>query len=222
MMTTAKQTKKQLVAENAEALKAMSVAELTQFGRDHGCDSRAGFAAYKKALAEIGIDFDALRDQRREEKAEARQAACTHEVTLISDAKARTQRFGITDAAGNPVWFGRFFDDDRDFNGEQSSGEMAAAKKAVWLARQIGNAVGAQAVKLTLKVDAEWLTWANGTDAKVGGKARALREQAERCNICLEVVHIAGASNPADALTVCSGYKKWQDNDLAALASKLS
>ena len=44
-------------------------------------------------------------------------------------------------------------------------------------------------------------------------------EQAQRLNVVLTVEHIPGVDNPADAYTICHGFKRWQDNDLAALAS---
>src|ERR1043165_9636240 len=99
-------------------------------------------------------------------------------LTLISDAKARTNRFGIYRADGQAVWYRQFFDGDHD--GEQSSSEMAAAKKAVWLASQIKGKVGADAIRLTLKTDAQWLTYANRVAERKsgGGKARALGEYA--------------------------------------------
>ena len=137
--------------------------------------------------------------------------AATKSLVFYSDAKASRDRFGITDRAGDPVWHGRFFDDDRDYDGEQSSGEMAAAKKAVWLAGKIAGAAG-ETVALTLFVDAEWLLWANAyfsPGKKVGGKARALAEAAVRAGIHLRVEHVAGADNPADAYTVCHGYQKY-------------
>src|SRR5690606_10267266 len=158
-------------------------------------------AAWKKALADAGIDYNSMRDARREEKQSQREAAVTHTLTLYTDAKARTDRFAVCDAGGEPVWYGKFFDGDRDYNGEQSSGEMAAAKKAVWLASKVAEAVGG-VVKLTLKVDAEWLTWANCSDPKRGGKAKDLRHAAERLGVVLEVEHISGTSNPADKWTV--------------------
>jgi hypothetical protein len=221
MTAKKKKTAKQVVAENLASLQSMSCAELTAFGKSAGFDSASGFGSFKRALAAAGVDYDALRLAAREAKAEAREAACSHEVTLYSDAKARTGRFAIFDSAGEPVWFGRFFDDDSDFSGEQSTGEMSAAKKAVWLARQVANAIGCQAIRLRLLVDAEWLTWANGTDPDRGGKAKALRVAAERANVVLRIEHVAGTANPADKYTVAGGYKRWQDNDLAALAQPI-
>jgi hypothetical protein len=141
-------------------------------------------------------------------------------LTMFSDAKARKDRFAICDAVGKPLWFGKFFDNDKDYNGEQSSGEMAAAKKAVWLTSKIKEAVGADTIRLTLKVDAEWLTYANGValgDEGAGGKARALGFAARRLGVDLWVEHIRGVDNPADAYTVGTGFKSWKKNDLKAL-----
>ena len=219
----AKKTAKQIVKEAGDSLKPMTVAELVRFGKESGFDSRAGFASYKKALlSEAGIDFNSLNAERRTEKAKNLTAACKHQITLYTDAKAKFDRFAICDCNGEVVWYGRFFDNDRDYNGEQSSGEMAAAKKAVWLALKVAEALGESAIALNLKVDAEWLTWANGTDPKVGGKAKALREAAQRLNVALTVEHIPGTTNPADAWTIKSGYKKWSDNNLADLAIELN
>jgi hypothetical protein len=140
-------------------------------------------------------------------------------LTLISDAKARTKRFAICSGDGKPVWYGRFL--DCEFNGEQSSSEMAVAKKAVWLASKIKLMIGSPVIRLTLKVDAQWLTWANevANGGRRGGKARALGEYAQKMNVILNVVHIRGTSNPADQYTVGSGLKKWQGNNWNALVT---
>ena len=140
---------------------------------------------------------------------------------LFSDAKASKERFAICDKNGNPIWHGRFFENERDFNGEQSSGELAAAKKAVWLASKVKEAIGEEDLFLELRVDAEWLTWANEVgqedDQGQGGKARVLGSQAKKFGIELEVVHIPGQENPADQFTTCTGFKKWSDNNLIDL-----
>jgi len=221
MTTTKKKTAKQIVAEQIDALRPLDVAGLTAAGKAAGFDSRSGFAAWKKALAAAGVDYNAMRNERRAEKKTDRESAVTHEVTLYSDAKARTGRFAICDAAGRAVWYGRFFASDRDFNGEQSTGEMAAAKKAVWLAGKIAEAVGGR-VRLTLRVDAQWLLWANVTDPKRGGKAKELRRAAERADVVLAVEYVAGVDNPADAWTVCRSFQRWQDSHLPSLATPIA
>jgi len=141
------------------------------------------------------------------------------ELTMFSDAKARTDRFAICDAAGAPLWFGKFFDRDKDYAGEQSSGELAAATKAVWLASKIKEHVGADTIGLTLKVDAEWLTYANGValGEESEGKARALGAAARRLGVLLTVEWVSGSKNPADKYTISRGFKSWKDNDLKAL-----
>jgi hypothetical protein len=134
---------------------------------------------------------------------------------MFSDAKARTNRFAICDAAGQPLWVGKFFENDRDYNGEQSSAEIAAAKKAVWLASKIKETVGATTIRLTLKVDAEWLAYANNVARNVDGGGRALA--AERLGVELDVEWVRGVENPADRFTVGRAFKSWKDNDLKAL-----
>lgn len=215
---------REIVAENIDELRAMSThKQLFDWARAHGIDSAAGFASFKKTLLVGGIDYEAMRASVNKESAAERESAATHVVTLYSDAKAKYDRFGITSANGNPVWFGRFFSDDREYNGEQSSGELAAAKKAVWLASKVKETIGATAIRLELHVDAEWLCYANGVEAgeKSGGKARTLAYAAQRLGVVLNVVWVKGTENPADKFTTCAGFKKWQDNDLAALAKPI-
>jgi hypothetical protein len=189
----------------------MDYAQLRNYGQVH-FNSAPGFSKFKKALLEVGLDFDAMKEATRP------KLTATHALTLFSDAKAKNDRFGITDKDGNPVWYGKFFDSDLDYNGEQSSGEMAAAKKAVWLASQVAKAVGGT-VKLKLMVDAEWLTWANSTDGR-GGKAKRLKETADKLCVILSVEHIPGKTNPADYYTVCTGFQSYKEVDLASLVER--
>lgn len=212
-------TIKDKVQAAASELRAMDQPALTSWARGNGMDSRAGFAAFKKALLTIGVDYNALRAARYEARQGAMAAAAEASLTLYSDAKARTDRFAICDKSGAPVWYGRFFESDQDYNGEQSSGELAAAKKAIWLARKVREEIGAQAIKLVLKTDAEWLCWANevGRGGRGGGKAREIGELALRYNVVLNVEHIPGECNPADKYTVMSGYQKWEAVELRSL-----
>lgn len=134
-----------------------------------------------------------------------------HHVTLFSDAKARTQRFAICDREREPVWYGRFFDNDLDFSGEQSTGELSAAKKAIWLAGQVKKACEAKTLHLKLIVDANWL-------CTLRGKAEVLIEEAHRAGVRVEMKWLKGKSNPADAFTTGGGFLKWSETHLPALA----
>ncbi|MFZ4538484.1 hypothetical protein [Propionivibrio sp.] len=219
----AKQTIKDIVTANIEALRELDYRGLVAWGRENGMDNKSAFSTYKRALTAHGLDLDEMRHERCQAQVDDLTSKVTHHITLFSDAKARLDRFAVCSQDGSPVWFGKFFNDDRDYNGEQSSGEMAAAKKAVWLASKVAESVGG-IVELTLKVDAEWLVWANsvreGHDS--GGKARALGETAQRLGILLNVEHIPGAENPADKYTVESGYKRWQDADFTSLLQPIN
>ena len=141
-------------------------------------------------------------------------------LTLIVDAKARTKRFAICSEDGTPLSHGFLF--GGEFNGEQSSSEMAAAKRAVWVASKVREIVDVPVIHLLLKVDAMWLTWTNevAKGGKRGGKARSLAEYATKLGVKLNVVHIPGVSNPADKYTIASDAKRWQDNDWGALVLK--
>lgn len=185
--------------------------ELLGWAETHDISNRASWGRYKKALIEVcGISYDSLRTQDYMEKREALHDNAKVQLILFSDAKAKKDRFGICGPDREPVWYGKFFASDHDYNGEQSSGEMAAAKKAVWLASQVATRLGV-GVALELRVDAEWLCWANQVDGS-GGKAKELGAAARRLDIALSVVHIPGVENPADRWTVESGFMNWRDS----------
>ena len=129
----------------------------------------------------------------------------TANLTLVSDAKARTKRFAICDGESNPVWCASFFESNNI--AKQSYCEMDAAKKAVWLASKIKEEIGADVIQLTLKCNA------------AGDRARALGGHANWLNVVLEVVHIPGLENPARPLVDAREFKNWHDNDFNALVN---
>ena len=212
------QSIKDKVLKDKEQLKEMKTpSELRTWAISNGMDNRVAFPKFKIALQEIGIDYNNLRNEKKQECAEMLNNQVTHEVTLYSDAKASNDKFGITDEDGNVLWYGKFFDNDTDYNGEQSSGELAAAKKAVWLATKIKEAAGLSAMRLILMVDAQWLTYQD----KFKQKGSILTYMANKNNIDLIVQWIPSKDNPADKWTISSGFKKWSDNNLKDLPKKL-
>ena len=143
----------------------------------------------------------------------------TAKLTLIAAADRRSNRFAICDVAGNPVWQKAFSADKR--NRDQPWSDLAAAKLAVWVAHAAKALVGADTIHLTLKVDAQWLVWANevASGGKKGGKARELGECAQKLNVKLTVEHIPEIANPAHQYALGGGSKEWFDNDWNALVS---
>ncbi|MFL0278099.1 hypothetical protein [Mycobacterium sp. SMC-19] len=196
----AKQTIASLVNESIGTLRGLDRAGLRVWAIDRGLDSASGFSRFKKALADNGIDYAALGQPT---------ITPTAELTLYSDAKVSADRFGIVFGDDDPAWYGKFFGEV----GEQSRGEMEAAKKAVWYASKVAERTG-HTLRLNLFVDAQWLWHANGDTG--GGKAAALRDYARRLGVVLHVEWIPGSENPADEYTVCSGYVKWTETIYAA------
>lgn len=213
-----KTTIKQLVQEHSERVKGFkSTQDIRAFIEEIGCKTQTRWGKAVAAIIEVGgPDYYALRGETRATAADALRNSVTHEVELFVDAKARCQRFAICGRDQKVAWFGIFFEDDQSFSygdrNEQSACECAAARKAIWFASKIKEAVGARAIHLTLNVDANWL-------CTLAGKASVLASDARRFNIELNMNWIAGVSNPADHFTTASGFKSWKDNDLAALAS---
>lgn len=144
-------------------------------------------------------------------------------LTLFTDAKAYTNRFAICDKDGQPVWCGPF-GDDRNYKGNIATGELACAIRAIWLGKQIKRALEADALNLTLKVDAQWLTWGNGVempdDDGKGGKARHLGILARDYKLNLRILHIPGVNNPADFWTVDNAIIDWRRADVQSLLDK--
>ena len=210
---SAKKTIKDIVVDNSELLKGMKThTDLRNWAIKQGFDNRSAFPKFKTALNEIGLDYDGIKTGINKSSTEKLENEITHSVTMYCDAKASAGRFGITDEDGNVLWHGRFFEDD-DAE-EQSRAELSAAKKAVWLASKVKESIGAKAIEFNLIIDAQWLTY----QTHGGQKGYALTVLARKYNIKLNVQWIPGKDNPADEWTIANGYKKWQDNDLKALA----
>lgn len=205
----ARKTIREVVEEAVDQLRDMDRTALRDWAIAAGFDNRSAFPRFKKALKEAGIiDWEADRAAAIAEREEAIQAdADRWTVSLISDAKQSTNRFAITDGNGNPVWHGRLFEEATT----QPQAELLAAAKAIWLAGKVREAVGAVGIRLDLKVDAQWLT-------SLSGMAARLIYEAEKANVLLDISWIPGSRNPADRYTVCRGYLRWDENDLAALA----
>lgn len=145
------------------------------------------------------------KSEKTDTQPKAEEPTTPHEITFYSDYKLGTNRFAITDENGAPLWYGKDF----DAPSSQAQGELNAGKKAVWLAGKVREMFDLPSIKLTLNVDAQWLTYQS--DPKQ--KGYELTRLAEKYNVILDVNWVNGEDNPADAYTTknASGYQKWSD-----------
>ena len=139
-------TIRERVTASISELKGMTHTQLKAWATANEMEHNAAFTRFKQALAANGINYDRLIAVASADKTARLEANATASLTLYCDAKAKNDRFAICDKRGNPVWHGRFFATDHNYNGEQSSGEIAAAKKAVWLASKVKETLGLSAM----------------------------------------------------------------------------
>jgi len=203
-----KQTIADIVTANHSELTQMTYPQLVEWGKERW-NSQAGFSTYKRALKASGINIDLMAINHRQDKADALAAKATHHITLIVDGYAKYSRFAVCDGQGVPLWYGKNFDG----HDHQADAERDAAEKAVWLAGKIREAKGADAITLTLKTDAQFLTYSH--DPKNPGSL--LKAKAAKLGVALSLEWIPSDQNPADPYTRAQGFKKWQENDLTTV-----
>lgn len=61
-------TIKQKVIDNKELLSGMTLQQLFQWAKDNGYNSAVGFSLFKRALSEIGVNYDKMKKTRQEER----------------------------------------------------------------------------------------------------------------------------------------------------------
>ncbi|MBL0319662.1 MAG: hypothetical protein IPP74_10315 [Alphaproteobacteria bacterium] len=191
-----------------DVLKGLDQPGLNEWAKRQGLDNKGSFIQFKKALLQHGIDYNALRNAYHAERANQLAAICTHELTLITDADKSLNRYAVCDGHGGVLWHGKFFEHEP---ATQFEAEIEAAKKALWLAGKVKERIGAQGIRLTIKLDAEWLSF----------QGDVLKGQARKNNIELHMINVPGVENPADKWTTETGFKKWQENDLSILAFEI-
>jgi hypothetical protein len=210
-------TVKKIVQANREtALACKTPEEIRAFIESIGCSAQPRWHNAVQAIVGIGgVDYYQAKAEQQRLEEERLKREVTHEITLYSDAAAVFQRFAICDGDKLPLWYGQFFLDGRSFSfgdpAEQSACEFAAARKAIWLASRVKDAVGASAIRLRLFVDAQSLI-------SSPRKSAALASDARMFGIVLEMQWIPGKQNPADRYSRCQGFKRWDEQPLAPLA----
>jgi hypothetical protein len=210
-----KLTTAQKIAPHINHLKEKNYPELVAWAKENGIDSASGMAAYRKALAAAGINYEALKSDyaaKKEavelnKKNELFKACDGKSITLITDANVNQGRFAICAEDGAPLWYGRFFDEAPE---TQPEAELNAVLKAIWLAHNWrAHSGNPRAVHLIIKTDAEFMIHFETP----GTLCHKLKKQADKYNVYLEIEHIPGKENPADKYTKGNGYKKHTEND---------
>lgn len=193
-----KKTIVEIVAENKDRVLACgSPKDLYLLAVELGFNNRSAFPRYKAAILKVcGIDYDAVKAARIESVEAAIATAVTHEITIYTDFKMKTDKFAILDGRKNVIGFGKTFEEL-----EQSQGELWTALKALDIAASAKRNAKLAAVRLNLFVDAQWLT-------SLSGKAEILATTARKFGIELNIQWIAGTTNPADEWTTAGGYQK--------------
>ena len=205
-----------LIAEHKAELKGVtSHRELNSFAEKHSLMTKEDFPKFKHCLLKIGVRYDQLRAVAVEEF-EAILHARAKELEKVTDGptvclwsgavEERTAAaFAVVDFDDVPVWYGKFFDDDRvRVAGDLISAEQSAADKAVWLAHKALEAAGRKQGRVLITTTCPDLDIA------------ALRVTGARFNLGVEV-HVDDTDLRAVEMAEAPGYKRWQDNDLADL-----
>jgi hypothetical protein len=175
----------EVVTEHADELHALAEAgdyrALWRWGAEQGWDSRSGGGHYKKALAQIGIDYNGMRDGawQAEDLRLAKEA--THRVELWVNYAQDSQRFVIARHVESldqfsAVWFGK----EKDPTESQAAGELDVAKKACFLAKKVSEAAEVP-IELHLHVPRENLA----NDQQESGKK--LKGEARKLGVALTV-----------------------------------
>lgn len=206
-----------LVQEHKAALKAMtSHKQINDFAEQHALMTREDFPKLKHCLLKIGVRYDVLREQARqeweeslEEKAQELATKTDGPVVCLWTAAAESDdgdgSFAVVDVEDTPVWYGSFFRDDRiRVAGDLISAEQSAADKAIWVAHKAFEAAGV--------ADGRLLITTTCPDLDIA----ALRVSGARFNMGVDVM-VDDTDSRAIDMAEAPGYKRWQDNDLAAL-----
>ncbi len=197
-----------ITARERELTAATTHGQVFRIAAEHGLNNHESFPLFKRALKDrLGIDYDQLRSSTEA----ARHAAATElaeaassgpHITLAVAADAAAGQFAVCGAAGQPVWYGRFRDDEQ-FD-HQSHAEHAAARKAIWLAGQARMDSERPAATLHLTM--------SRPDVNPGD----LESAAASARLLLDV-RIADLDNPASEWCAADGWLHYRSTPMASL-----
>lgn len=200
---------KKVVAENAEALKALEGhGEIYKWAEGNGINTGSLFKRFKVELnKQLGIDYDAMRDDanalRREQIAAAAADGPLLEIFTAADGQGS---FAVCAPDGSIVSYGAFHPDNRIFKqDDQLSADRAAADHAVFLAGKAREDLDVEAARLRLHV----LNHEVDADDPVLVRSALI----SRVDVTIEV----DDTNPADEWTQEAGHKYWRETNLNIL-----
>lgn len=129
------------ITADAEKLKAMTThGELYGWAKDHGLTGTQ-FAAVKRELRKIGVDYDAIREEVTRARLSELNADAAEGVPVIRLSAAgadAVNSYAVCDGEGTVLWYGTFFERDRHYHKEIRSALISAPpqKPSFWPPRR--------------------------------------------------------------------------------------
>lgn len=201
-------TARDSVRDNADTLRAMtSHSELFTWAKEHGIDNGSLFRKWKTELRkQLHLDYDAMRQKAFDARlADMTAAADTApQVILFAAGDAEVNSFAVCSEHGDDPWYGEFFDNDKA--DDQDSADLAAARKAIYLAGQARQQEELELIGLRLVVSNHRIT------------TEVLQRDIlkHRVFVTVEVVD-DGEDNPALEVCRMPGFRTWREVSLTDL-----
>lgn len=194
--------------------------KLRAFALEQGWDNGPDFAAFKRALVKIRVDYDQVRQETADKvkdenlqraKQLAQMGADAAQVWLwtaaMEDPDSDEGSFAVVDIEDDPVWYGAFHEQDRvRVVGDAVSAEQSVALKAVWVAQKAFEAAGVSEGRLHLCTTCPRLD----EDEIVARGARV--------GIAVEI-HVDEVDERAVMMAQAPGFMSWKQRDLGELVS---
>ena len=203
-------TARDAVRDNAAELSAMtSHTELLGWAKANGIDTGSLFAKFKAELRkQLHIDYDAVRQRTFDARWEQmeQQARNAPQIVLYAAGDGEVASFAVCSADGEDPWYGDFHDNDNVADDDQDAADVAAARKAVYLAGQARELAQHELIGLRLVVSNHRVT------------LESVQRDCLRHDVfvTIDVVDDA-ADNPALEVCRLPGFRGWREvslNDL--------
>ncbi|MGV0358889.1 hypothetical protein [Corynebacterium mastitidis] len=208
-----------VVFDHRKSLRAMSDhRDLKKFAEEQGWNNGSDFAAFKRALVKIRVDYEQVREETQEQVAQenaqkAEQLAQLGEdvaqvwlwVAAVEDSDSGQGSFALVDAEDDPVWYGDFHEQDRVREvGDVVSAEQSVAHKAIWLAGKALEAAGASVGRLHLTTMCPFLD------------EEALSVAGAKSGLAV-VLHVDPEDQRAVEMAEAPGFMSYKQRDLSEL-----